>query len=362
LESINSSKNENILKIHEYIVDENEDKFIIYLVLPYSDSGNLVNYLETMKEKITEEQILDILIQIIEAVGSYHKNEVAIEDLNPENIYVYDDEKGKKKIKILNCGFSQNNSQTMIYYKSPELYADGDVNISSDIYSYGGVIYYLMTKNHIDFKLKKNREEMFNSLLNVSFKYKKYFIKLIEMCCHDEKNSRINSKKIVTFLKFLREKFDEKEEVIENQFIKLFEENDVLLTVGGFLNSLNLLKYLNIFTKQGLNLSHLVQFGLNDISGIPKPQKEKMSSELFKLRDDLKRWLYSINFPQYLRNFKKNGVKKISDLIQLDKKELNEMGFKKYGIDSIEIRTRISYEAKLLKCLTECECLKWESV
>lgn len=141
----------NIVIIHE--ISEFEGQ--IFIVMEYVEG-------ETLKEKIDQiytiekslfplEQVLDLSIQICEGLSKAHKMGIVHRDIKAENILI--DQDGR--IKILDFGLAKLKGGTQltqeftkmgtVSYMSPEQVRGDIVNHLSDIWSFGVLLYYMLT-------------------------------------------------------------------------------------------------------------------------------------------------------------------------------------------------------------------------
>lgn len=144
----------NLLKSlkHPHIVRlENsfQEKGILYIVMEYVDGGDLANKIRARGTKqFTEDEILDIFIQVVLALNYLHEKKIVHRDIKPQNIFLT----RANIVKIGDFGVAralegtQDLCQTVIgtpYYLSPEVWNNEPYNSQTDIWSLGCILYEL---------------------------------------------------------------------------------------------------------------------------------------------------------------------------------------------------------------------------
>ncbi|TVL96589.1 MAG: hypothetical protein CV087_23600 [Candidatus Brocadia sp. WS118] len=137
---------QNICTIHE--IDETQDGQT-FIVMAYYEG-------ETLKEKfehapIKIEEVVEIAIQIAQGLAKAHEQLIVHRDIKPANIMITSD----GVVKILDFGLAKLASRTKvtktgttmgtIAYMSPEQARGEDVDLRSDIWSFGVVLYEAVT-------------------------------------------------------------------------------------------------------------------------------------------------------------------------------------------------------------------------
>ncbi|WP_035053298.1 Stk1 family PASTA domain-containing Ser/Thr kinase [Carnobacterium pleistocenium] len=138
----------NIVSVYDVGEEENNQ----YIVMEYIKGMDLKHYIHS-NFPIPYQKVLDIMRQILAAVGEAHKNRIIHRDLKPQNVLI--DESGV--VKITDFGIAVALSQTSItqtnsllgsvHYLSPEQARGGMATNQSDIYSLGIILYELLTGN-----------------------------------------------------------------------------------------------------------------------------------------------------------------------------------------------------------------------
>jgi tetratricopeptide (TPR) repeat protein/predicted Ser/Thr protein kinase len=137
----------NITTIHE--IDEFEGQ--MFIVMEYCEGKTLKQIIE--KETLPIKKVLDIGIQICEGLTAAHKKEIVHRDIKSDNIMVTKE----GQVKIMDFGLAKLKGATKLTktrstlgtlaYMSPEQAQGEEVDSRSDIFSFGVVLYELLTKN-----------------------------------------------------------------------------------------------------------------------------------------------------------------------------------------------------------------------
>jgi len=137
----------NITTIHE--IDEFEGQ--MFIVMEFCDGKTLKQIIE--KEPLSIKKVLDIGIQVCEGLTAAHKKEIVHRDIKSDNIMVTKE----GQVKIMDFGLAKLKGATKLTktrstlgtlaYMSPEQAQGEEVDSRSDIFSFGVVLYELLTKN-----------------------------------------------------------------------------------------------------------------------------------------------------------------------------------------------------------------------
>jgi serine/threonine protein kinase/Flp pilus assembly protein TadD len=152
-----SLEHNNICTVYE--IGEAEDGQI-FIALAYYDGETLKNKIQKGPLKVTD--ALDYAIHIAEGLSKAHQKGIVHRDIKPANIMVTD----KNVIKILDFGLAKLSGQSRmtmagttlgtIAYMSPEQAAGDKVDYRTDIWSFGIVLYEMLT-GEIPFKAEHER-------------------------------------------------------------------------------------------------------------------------------------------------------------------------------------------------------------
>jgi serine/threonine-protein kinase len=148
-----------IVALKDFIIKDDA----YYLVMEYIEGQNLDEYINKVTGPMPENKAISTMLEILEAVGYAHKNNVLHLDIKPANIMI----DGNSKIKLLDFGISSegqqaNNGQIMgsPLYMSPEQITGKNIDKPSDIYSLG-ITFFQMLTGKTPYTGNMSREELF---------------------------------------------------------------------------------------------------------------------------------------------------------------------------------------------------------
>lgn len=171
----------NIVSLQSYLY--RKDKKELYLIYEYMDFGNLKDYID-QKGVLSEEEALRVLGHIVNALEYLHSRGYIHSDIKPENVF------GKRVLntilwKLGDFSLIRIRGEVSILdikgtigFIAPEVFR-GEIHRSSDIYSLGCVLYYMLTGKtpfegeNIQERKKKNREGIVDIPENLSDRMKR---------------------------------------------------------------------------------------------------------------------------------------------------------------------------------------------
>lgn len=129
------------------------DQNTMYLVLEYVDSGDLRDLVDA-KGGLSEALMLAIMYQVVDGLAEAHRVKLIHRDIKPPNIFV--SSTGLAKLADFGIARSTETTRTMLtmegaivgspLYMSPEqILTDPTLDIRSDIYAIGAVMYFCLT-------------------------------------------------------------------------------------------------------------------------------------------------------------------------------------------------------------------------
>lgn len=138
--------NDHIVQIY----DAGEFDGSSYLVMEYVDGMDLKDFIQ-QHFPIPYQQVVDIMEQILDAVGAAHRAGIIHRDLKPQNILI----DRNNQVKITDFGIATvKRSQSMtqvhtvigsIHYLAPELPIGKGASVRSDLYALGVILYEMLT-------------------------------------------------------------------------------------------------------------------------------------------------------------------------------------------------------------------------
>lgn len=148
-------RHEGIAQTYDFGVGE-EGK--AYIVMEHVEGTDLSHLLRS-DEAPTQAEILDIADQVLEVLGYLHEKRLVHRDVSPDNIMARRDKDGRFHVKLIDLGIAKNLEASQQYtrtgvfvgklkYASPEQLGSsegGTVSPESDLYSFGLVLYELLT-------------------------------------------------------------------------------------------------------------------------------------------------------------------------------------------------------------------------
>ncbi|RGB41543.1 kinase-like domain-containing protein [Rhizophagus diaphanus] len=136
----------NIIK--KYGISQNPDTKDYIMVLQYASGGNVNNYMIKNREFFNWKNIVRTLIDINDALKEIHEKRLVHRDLHTGNILINDITSHISDMGL--CGEANNTDQTKIYgvmpYIAPEVLEGKPYTKAADIYSFGMIMYFLVTR------------------------------------------------------------------------------------------------------------------------------------------------------------------------------------------------------------------------
>ncbi|CAD8135651.1 unnamed protein product [Paramecium pentaurelia] len=203
LKQLSQYRHQNVVQLLD-IFDQQEALFIVQ---EYCSGGTLY---EMMSNKIfTEEQIVNIALQVAHGLAFLHSKNIVHRDIKPENILRQIDEQGMEIFKITDFGLSSVKLDRMTttkvgtaYYVAPEILDKQQYDKSVDIWALGLIIdellhktpfYNGMSEEEVFFKIKTTnyiiRDQQYSQA--TIFDHKKNVIKsLLQNCIQKDPKLR----------------------------------------------------------------------------------------------------------------------------------------------------------------------------
>lgn len=145
---------QNIAHYEELYSFESPQGVFDYAIMQFYEDGNLKNLID--KGKLTYEQKEKIATGILDGIAFLHKNKVVHRDLKPANILIY--REGDDYIPLITdfglskgveemskSGFTNSIAGGSPGYMSPEQVKGGRMQLNTDLWSYGVIVYELFS-------------------------------------------------------------------------------------------------------------------------------------------------------------------------------------------------------------------------
>lgn len=137
-----------------YIYDTFEENHTVYIIMEYLQGMTLAAYMAE-KGALSQEETMDIMFPILEALDQVHEQGIIHRDISPDNIFMSTDTSGKQQVKLIDFGAarfassSHSKSLTVLLrpgYSPEEQYrSGGEQGPHTDIYAVAAVMYQMVT-------------------------------------------------------------------------------------------------------------------------------------------------------------------------------------------------------------------------
>ncbi|MEO8276566.1 MAG: protein kinase [Thermoanaerobaculia bacterium] len=145
----------NIAQLYDFSIDPTG---VAYIVMEYIEGVNLDEYCRA-RPSIDLPETLGIAIQALRALGFLHRKGYVHRDISPDNLMLTRDADGHSLVKLIDLGIvkilrEDSQATATVHYlgkprfSSPEQLASSTVDARSDLYSFGVMLYELVTGRH----------------------------------------------------------------------------------------------------------------------------------------------------------------------------------------------------------------------
>jgi serine/threonine protein kinase len=177
----------NIVRVYDF----HKTGSIKFIDMEYIEGKTLTEIkLEHKNKQIPEEKVKELAVQIASGMSYAHQKGILHKDIKPQNVMVTK----KNKVKIMDFGIAEtvrtsmsriqnSTSSGTLVYMSPEQIKGKDVGKESDIYSFGAMLYELLSgqppfyKGDINYQILHDKPE---TLTNVSDKLNNVILNCLE--------------------------------------------------------------------------------------------------------------------------------------------------------------------------------------
>ncbi|MBQ1244722.1 MAG: serine/threonine protein kinase, partial [Clostridia bacterium] len=145
--AVSMLSHENIVKVYDMSLDSE----LKYIVMELADGITLKDYMAEKGNKLSIEETLDFIEQILLALDHAHEKGVIHRDIKPQNMIVLPD----GKLKVTDFGIAKapggdtismtDKALGTVYYISPEQASGKPTGTFSDVYSVGVMLYEMAT-------------------------------------------------------------------------------------------------------------------------------------------------------------------------------------------------------------------------
>ena len=191
VEKIKNINSKYLIKIYDYFIERINDEEIICLILDYLEENNSLEKIIYNTCFLTSQNIWRIFIKLIIEIKLIHQNNIQIEKLIPQNIFI----DKKKDIKIgglANIVDLSKDDTDFSFYQSPEILKGQKSDTKNDMWSLGCILYEMAFKKKIFDNNKNIIDINYEIPENAEEDIKNIIAKLI--CKHD---NRIEAEKII---------------------------------------------------------------------------------------------------------------------------------------------------------------------
>ncbi len=205
----------NVLKTEKFFMEMNRGDLHLNIVMPYCSEGDLERYLRSRRQKMSELDLVSLMIQILCGVAYIHSRNVIHRDIKPSNVLcAHKVGSDSVVLKLADFGLAKNTTASeaktvcgTLVYASPEVYNNESYNCKADIWSLGVLFVWLMTGRALDLKMSSNRElvpKLFGDLSK--FCLGKEYVNITETTTNFKSDQRPEAFDLLNSLNLLRER------------------------------------------------------------------------------------------------------------------------------------------------------------
>ncbi|MFN8578057.1 MAG: protein kinase [Candidatus Sericytochromatia bacterium] len=264
--SIAKLSHPNIVSIYDFGSQDD----VYYMIMEYLEGNNLNELIEKSKQRIPHSLVVNVAIQMCNALQYAHDNKVIHRDIKPDNIILTN--KGIVKltdfgIVLLDKDKDNSNDQIVgsILYSSPEQLSDSSAsNEKSDLYSLGVTLYEMLVgKNpfYTDDILKSIKSIMYDMPESPSDIYPEIPRGLSDIIMKTLEKNPNNRFENIKELKKEIAIYADQETLLENNFLEINLTNESyahkMIKVNN--NFINTSEYKSIFYKEIDNESDIIK-------------------------------------------------------------------------------------------------------
>lgn len=144
-------RSEHVVSYHDHGVFDDDGRETYYLVMSFVEGTDFERRLRGRSLPLPEAEIRSMLGQVLKGLADIHKHNIVHRDLKPANIFIAKD----GVVKIVDFGLVKMIDYTTLtmtgeilgtpLYMSPEEMLDREIDHRSDLFSFGVLLYHLLT-------------------------------------------------------------------------------------------------------------------------------------------------------------------------------------------------------------------------
>ncbi len=162
----------NIITLYDYV----ENDLGVFLITEYVKGQTLDEYVDLVSGPMPETKAVKIIVQILNAVGHMHSNNLIHRDIKPSNVMITPD----NTVKLIDFGIAKHlqKNQTLVtqdgsklgttIFMSPQQVKGKILDRRTDIYSIGASLFYILTAQY-PYDKNKSEYEIYNKIVNEPF-------------------------------------------------------------------------------------------------------------------------------------------------------------------------------------------------
>lgn len=200
-----SIENSSVVGYKESFYEESTNSLCI--VLEFADGGDLMQKIDSHKKNKTtmsERQIWDYFVQMLQGIESLHQSGIVHRDLKAANVFLTSQDKIKlgdlNVSKVLQTGKMMHTQTGTPYYACPEVWQDKAYDSRSDIWSLGCILYEICALRPPF--MAKDMRGLYNKVLkgvypSISAHYSDDLKSVIAMCLQVDPSKRPTSSQLL---------------------------------------------------------------------------------------------------------------------------------------------------------------------
>lgn len=165
VKSLQKVQSRNVVRLIDAGQDMLGEEIRFYIVLEFLEGKDLAKRFQDASRDIPESTLKQNLLQVLEALKAIHALNIVHRDLKPQNVFITD----SGEVKVLDFGLVKMLDYTTLttlpgqpigtpMYIAPEILRGELIDYRADFYSFGVMLYYLVTKGAYPFDAQEPLE------------------------------------------------------------------------------------------------------------------------------------------------------------------------------------------------------------